>query len=90
MQLNIFLNVLEIMIATLQYCSFHQLGPMNVYTGTERTLYASLSDLMNQYEAEGDNMSYHHYKPELKWQSIGMMTCKFPIKEKVQDIALSE
>ena len=52
---------------------------MNAHTGTERTLYASLS-VMNQYEAEGDSfldhavmngkMWYHHYKLESKWQSM--------------------
>jgi len=55
-------------------------------------------DLLNQYEAEGDSFLdciitsdetwCHHYEPESKRQSMEWRR-EFPIKEKVQDTALS-
>jgi len=44
MELNNSFIVLEVMVATLEYCkTLCLVGPMNAHTGTERTPYASLS-----------------------------------------------
>jgi len=71
---------------------------VNIRTWAERT-YGSLWGPINQYKAEGDSFQYriinsddtwcHCYKPESNWQSVERW-CEFPIKEKVQDTALSE
>ena len=96
MELTINFSASEMMVAVLEY---HKVGARwvpRVLTWKQKEHCMQVcQDLLNKYEAEGDsfldyiitsdNMWCHHYKLESK-QQFRVATCKFPIKEKAQDI----
>jgi len=92
-ELNIGLNALETLGATLEYCSLHRVGPTNTHTGTEGTPFTKLSELVEPAWVRRLLFpGLHHYwwwdvvsplQARIKMAVHGMVTCEFPIKEKV-------
>jgi len=79
MELNIGCNALETMVAKLEYCNVCARWVPRMLTQEHKEQRMQVfQDLLNQYEAEGDNFldriitgdetRCHHYEPESKRQ----------------------
>jgi histone-lysine N-methyltransferase SETMAR len=91
---------METMVATLEYhkvCA--RWVPRMLTQEHKENRMQVCQDLLNQYEADGDSFLdriitgdetwCHHYKPELKTQSMEWRHVNFPSKKKFKDAALS-
>ena len=83
----------EMMVAMLEYQSLHKVGPLNSHTGTERTIYASLSGSIKSIWGWSSflnriitiyEMWYHHHKLKSKWQYMKWQHMNSPSKKKMQ------
>ena len=99
-ELNIGFNALEMMLAVLEFRKVCAMCVPRMLTQEHKEHRMQVcQDLLNQHEAEGesfldhiitgDGTWCHHYKPELKTQSMEWRHVNFPSKKKFKDAALS-
>ena len=100
MELNISFNVLETMVATLEYCKVYARWVPRMLIQKQKEHHIQVChNLWNHYETEGNSSLdriitshetwCHHYKSNVKMEAHGAVKCEFPIKERIQDAALT-